>query len=193
MSRTPYLSAEDSALLREVLRDYGGDSCLEIGAGNGGTLEEFGLKFGLVVGTDLVKPSMRDWSARGASYVLTDAAASIRDSCVDLVAINPPYLEGEDGGDLAVDGGVRLQVPRKFLREALRVLKPNGKILMLLNQAAQLSEFEKDCWKLGYQMRPVKSHHLFFETLTVYEISKNENVGRAQGRSRISERYSPKN
>src|SRR5215471_12612101 len=180
MSRTPYLSAEDSALLREVLRDYGGDSCLEIGAGNGGTLEEFGLKFGLVVGTDLVKPSMRDWSARGAS-------------CVDLVAINPPYLEGEDGGDLAVDGGVRLQVPRKFLREALRVLKPNGKILMLLNQAAQLSEFEKDCWNLGYQMRPVKSLHLFFETLTVYEISKNENVGRAQGRSRISERYSPKN
>jgi methylase of polypeptide subunit release factors len=167
MSGTPYISSEDSALIREVLRPYAGGTCLEIGAGNGGALVELAQRFDVAVGTDIAKPAMRDWRGAQASYLLADGAACMRSSTFDLVAFNPPYLR-EEVTDTATQGGASLEVPKKFLREALRVVKKGGAVVFLLNDSADLSEFADICEAAGFSMSRVRSVRSFFEELTVY-------------------------
>jgi len=168
MSRSPYLASEDSALLRRALRGDSGGSFLEIGAGNGGNLVELSKRFGIVVGTDIAKPSMSDWREAGASYVLAQGAACLRSEQFDLVAFNPPYLAMESGDDLAVEGGRNLEVPKAFLSEALRVVKGSGRIVFLLNNQAKVEEFEGLCADAGFLLERIASERLFFEELAIY-------------------------
>jgi len=168
MTGKPYLASEDSALLRKALGMFSGERFLEIGAGNGGNLVEASKNFGTVMGIDLVRPSMTDWR-EGANFILADCASCVRPGCVDVVAFNPPYLPGEPGEDLAVEGGGALEVPMKFLEEALRVIRKEGRAIFLLNDEAQLGGFEKICDERGFAVRRLESKRVFFEELSVYE------------------------
>jgi release factor glutamine methyltransferase len=168
MNGGAYLSSQDSALLRRALRCYKGRMCLEIGAGNCGTLAELAERFWLAVGTDLVLPSA---GAGRGEFVLADGASCFRDSSFDLVAFNPPYLESEELVDRAVDGGRGgVEVPLHFMREALRVVKKRGgRVVMLLPTAAPVEPFEAECRRAGARLRRVQSERLFFEELSVFE------------------------
>jgi methylase of polypeptide subunit release factors len=179
MSRTPYLAAQDSALLRKVLVRYSGEKCLEIGSGNAGNLVELSRRFGLVVGTDLVRPTMEDWKDGHADYLLTDGAACLRPSIFDFVAFNPPYIVA-DIGDRTIEGGTSLEVPLSFLREALRVVKETGVVLMLLNDQADLEEFRDVCAGYGFSLEPTDSERAFFEQLTVFVASRRPRLHRQQ-------------
>ncbi|MDG6989155.1 MAG: hypothetical protein JRN21_07490 [Nitrososphaerota archaeon] len=173
MSAEPYISSQDSALFREALSRYAGDACIEIGAGNGGGLSVLSKRFKTVVGTDIVRPSMDDWRA-GASFLLADGASCIRSSSFNLVAFNPPYLEEEETGDAAVEGGHGLEVPKRFLREALRTVKKDGTVVFLLNDQADLAEMEAACAEGGFRLRRLSSLRLFYEELSVYEAAGTE-------------------
>lgn len=164
-----YLASEDSALLREVLKTRSGESALEIGAGNGGNLIVLSDGYRNAVGTDIVRPRMTDWRASGADFLLADGASCLRPASFDLVAFNPPYLPVEVIDDSSTEGGVDLEVPMKFLREALRTVKPTGRIVMLLNDQAPVERFEAECSRHGFSLAKVASQHLFFEELSVYE------------------------
>ncbi|HYB76390.1 MAG TPA: hypothetical protein VEC08_05490 [Nitrososphaerales archaeon] len=170
MSRE-YLSSEDSALLRGVVRNFAGEGALEIGAGNGGNLIALAKSFNTVVGTDLVTPGMRDWKGHGANYLLSDAASCIRPHSIDLVVFNPPYLQGEPKEDRATNAGAAFEVPLRFLMDALRTVKPKGRIVMLLNDQAPMHMFEEECAKHGFGLAKVANKHLFFEELAVYVAS----------------------
>lgn len=168
MSGTPYLASEDSALFRKALAKYSGGSCLEIGAGNGGNLVDMSARFELVVGTDLIRPAMSDWREVGANFVLADGASCLKPSAFDLVAFNPPYIAADGGGDPAVEGGRRLDAPKKFLRDALREVRKAGAIVFLLNDEAEPAEFAELCARDGFRLERVASERLFFEELAVY-------------------------
>lgn len=168
MSERPYLAAEDSALLRRALAKRRGESCLEIGAGNCGNMPQLSGNFRTVVGTDLVRPAMGDFKD-AAGYLLADLATPFRDSSFDLVAFNPPYLSDTGPRDVAVDAGKKLEVPKRFLAEALRVVKKNGSVVFLLNQDSVLEDFQRLCKEGGFSMWLVESERLFFEVLSVYE------------------------
>jgi release factor glutamine methyltransferase len=168
MSGESYTSSEDSALLRSVLQGMSGESCLEIGAGNCGNLLELRRGFELVVGTDLLKPATSDWRGKGIEFVLTDAASCLRPDAFDLVAFNPPYLAEEVSDDRAVEGGRGLEVPKAFLREALRTVKRTGKIVFLLNDEADLGEFEEMCSEKSFALKRLRARRVFFEELSVY-------------------------
>jgi len=171
MSQTPYIASEDSTLLRRVVSDYSGRMCLEIGAGNAGTLIELSARFTKAVGTDIVRPAMMDWKKAGVEFVLADGASCLRSSTFDVVAFNPPYIAAQIGVDPAVEGGEELEVPLKFLREALRVVRPDGKVIMLLNDGAELPKFKEVCAGSGFRLRRVASRRVFFEELAVYVAS----------------------
>jgi release factor glutamine methyltransferase len=171
MNASPYLASEDSGLLRKTLSEYSGGSCLEIGAGNAGALVELATRFDTVVGTDLVRPSMLDWKDAGVDFILTHGASCLRSSTFDLVAFNPPYIAATVRDDSAVEGGEGLEVPLLFLREALRVVKSQGKVLMLLNDEADLDEFREVCTGSGFSIERVLSQRVFFEELAVYVAS----------------------
>ena len=167
MSGDPYLASEDSALLRKALGGRSGDRCLEIGAGNGGNLVYLSKRFRLAVGTDLVRPSMTDWRGAGADFVLADGASCLRSSAFDLVVFNPPYVRA-DVEDRAVDGGSQLEVPKRFLREALRAAKKEGEVVFLLNHEAEQREFGAICAEAGFGLEPLASERMFFEELVVF-------------------------
>lgn len=168
MSGEPYISSEDSALLRSAFRGMAGGSCLEIGAGNGGNLIELAERFRLVVGTDLVRSAASDWRGKGIEFLLTDAASCFRPETFDLVTFNPPYLRGETSDDPAVEGGRGLEVPKAFLRDALRTVKKTGRIVFLLNDEADVAEFEEMCSEKSFAMKLVATRRMFFEELSVY-------------------------
>ncbi|MDG7008684.1 MAG: hypothetical protein JRN06_10680 [Nitrososphaerota archaeon] len=176
MSGAAYISSDDSALLRRALQGRAGGACLEIGAGNGGTLIDLAKRFETAAGTDLRRPGMGDWSG-GASFSLADRATCFRDSVFDLVAFNPPYLGGEGYGDVAVDGGEGLEAPASFLEEALRVVKKEGSVVFLLNDEADIAGYEEACGRHGFRLRVVASKRLFFEALSVYEAVSAEDAG----------------
>jgi release factor glutamine methyltransferase len=168
MSGETYISSEDSALLRSALQGLSGGSCLEIGAGNCGNLLELRRGFELVVGTDLQRPATSDWRGKGIEFVLTDAAACLRPDAFDLVAFNPPYLELEVSKDRAVEGGKGLEVPKAFLREALRTVKRTGKIVFLLNDQAEVGEFKDMCSEKSFVVKRLAARRVFFEELATY-------------------------
>lgn len=170
MTVKAYTSNEDSALLRRGLEGYAGGSFLEIGAGNGGTLVGLAGRFRASVGTDLTKPDMSDWKNSGADFVLADTASCFRASTFDLVAFNPPYLLGESG-DRAVDGGAAMEVPLRFLVEALRVVKKSGSVVFLMNDEAELGNLRAACSKAGFELELILKKKMFFEELAVYAAS----------------------
>jgi release factor glutamine methyltransferase len=167
MKSEAYTFSEDSRLLRDALREFSGSTFLEIGAGNGGTLISVSDRFNVVVGTDLVRPAMDDWKKLGASFIVADRASCLRESSFDVVAFNPPYLRGKVV-DRAVDGGEKLEVPIKFLEEALRVVKTRGTVLILLNDQADLATFREACAESGFSLERVAAHRAFFEELAIY-------------------------
>ncbi len=171
MSGAPYIASEDSALLRKALRDYSGESALEIGAGNAGNLVSLSDRFPFVVGTDIHLPGMQDWRGRSANFVLADLASCVRDSSFDLVAFNPPYLRGK-AGDSTVDGGEGLEVPKMFMEESLRVVKGSGRVVFLLSQEAGIADFEAICETRGFRIRELASERHFFERLSVYVVER---------------------
>ena len=166
MSGETYTFSDDSRLLRSALEGARGGSFLEIGTGNAGVLAGAAPGFVTAVGTDLARPEMDDWRAT-ANVMLCDGASCFRDSSFDLVAFNPPYLRGR--GDRAVEGGEGLEVPLWFLKEALRVVKRDGRVVFVLDQDAEIGEFSDECSRSGFDLRKAASEHLFFEELTVYE------------------------
>ncbi|MDA4127290.1 MAG: methyltransferase domain-containing protein [Thaumarchaeota archaeon] len=173
MNQTPYIASEDSALLRRALSEYSGLTCLEIGSGNAGALIQLSQSFATAVGTDLVRPTMMDWRKVGIDFVLADGASCLRSSTFDLVAFNPPYIVEAVGADAAIEGGEGLEVPLEILREALRVVKPDGKVVFLLNDEAELAKFRKVCSDSKFRLERLESRRVFFEELSVYVASAN--------------------
>jgi len=168
MRAAPYLASEDSALLRKTLASLTGGTCLEIGAGNGGNLIALSKNFGVAVGSDVVRPGMKDWSSAGAEFVVSDLAACFRDGTFDMVAFNPPYIQSEEVEDSAVDAGREDEVPLAFLREALRVVKRSGAVIMLLSSSNSIARVKEECGRNGFTLTPLEGKHLFFEELRVY-------------------------
>ena len=168
MSEEPYTSSEDSALLRGALRGLSGGSCLEMGAGNCGTLLDLLRGFRLVVGTDIGRPAGAEWKGRGIDFLLADGASRLRSETFDLVAFNPPYLPVEVSEDRAVEGGKGLEVPKAFLRDALRVVKRTGRVVVLLYDEADAAELEEICGQASFAMTKTATMRVYFEELSVY-------------------------
>ena len=187
MNRRVYLSSDDSLLLRRVLRRYSGDSCLEIGAGNGGGLSELAGRFRFVVGTDILRPEA-ELDGR-ESFILADRASCFKDSSFDLVAFNPPYLSSGRVEDPAVDGGTDgVDAAVSFLQEAIRVVKSTGKIVMLLSSFNPRGRLEALCKEHGLRMTLAESSHIFFERLDVYlleRVIERKNPPDRRGASRV--------
>jgi release factor glutamine methyltransferase len=168
-----YLPSQDTALLARTLRGYTGESCLEIGFGSGAVLDGLLSRFERVVGTDLVSiPQARAAKGR-AEVVIADRATCFRATVFDLVAFNPPYLPSEGVEDGTVDGGRGgVEVPLRFLEEAMRVVRDGGSVVVLLSSESDIDTFKAECESRGLRVFEKASADLFFERLFVFEVRK---------------------
>ena len=128
---------------------------LDIGTGSGAigiTLAREAK--GEVVATDISQPALEiaRWNARSLDaqvrFVQTDLAAAFGDVSFDLLVSNPPYVPERDRATLQREvrdhepglalfaGAEGLDVYRRLIPEAMRVLKPGGWLIMELGSPA---------------------------------------------------------
>jgi len=177
----PYEPGDDSLLLADLVASRGprGRLGLDIGTGCGIQLATLLGKCEYVVGTDLNSQALRLLLSRGFpresfDLILCDRARPLREAVFDLVVFNPPYLPDQPGlRDPSVDGGPGGgEVPGLFLEEALRVVKPGGRVYFVLSSLTSLDGVKKASEAYGARIWLRAERHFLFERLQVYECER---------------------
>jgi release factor glutamine methyltransferase len=174
-----YLPSDDSFLLRDSVEEYKGKSALEIGIGSGIVLKALYENFEIVAGTDISFESLRyckDNLPNNVMLVCCDAASVFRYR-FDLIVTNPPYLPDEEdkNNEPAIHGGsTGIETTLRFMKSAISALNQNGKMLIIISTLSDVSKIDKLIIELKLKRRTIREKKLFFETLTILEISLND-------------------
>lgn len=170
-----YRPSEDSRLLLESIRLEPGERFLEVGTGTG-LIALHAARRGPAVATDANRDATlmaRSNSLRNGlplQVVRTNLAAGVRGP-FDVVAFNPPYLEGRsrDELDRAWAGGDQgSEVSMRFLQDLPRILSENGRAYLLLSRANRVAYAFAET---RFATRLVSTLRLFFEDLDVLELT----------------------
>lgn len=175
-----YQPAEDSFLLSEVLSyeipkliyKNSNLTFLEIGCGSGIQLEtafNSGIKKQNIFSCDINPEAVKHCKNLGFNCIKSNLFSNIKGK-FDLVVFNPPYLPDDKLEDkyskLATTGGKKgSEIINKFLNQAKSHLEKNGKIIILT------SSLTKEINWLNYKKRILKKQKIFFEELSVWELS----------------------
>jgi release factor glutamine methyltransferase len=171
-----YRPAEDSLLLLDSVRLDGGERFLEVGTGTG-LIALHAAQHGRATATDANREAVRLARSNARrnglplAVVLTHLMACLRGP-FDVVAFNPPYLEGppRDELDRAWSGGHQgSEVSLGFLADLDRVLSQGGRTYLLLSRA---NEAARRAAEERFRVRVVASRRLFFEELEVLELTR---------------------
>ena len=174
-----YCPSIDSFLLAKSVKAYYGNRALEIGIGSGIMLKSLCENFKIVVGTDISFPTIKqckEIEPNCAFIVCCDAASVFRDKQFDLIVFNPPYLPNEEYSnadkDFVIDGGpTGIEVTLHFLESSVPRLNVNGRLLITISSLSNVSKLDEMLQKLHLKRRTVDKSDLFFERLSVIELS----------------------
>ena len=169
-----YEPKEDSYFFADFLKDYflkskKDISYLDMGTGSG-ILSEVALKFleeGNVLASDINEEAVDFVKSKGIPAIHSDLFSKIKDK-FDLITFNVPYLPLDKrepkNSRLATTGGNRGdEISVKFLKEAMKHLKLNGKILLLVSSLTPMERIKK------FGGRVVAKKKLFMEELFILE------------------------
>lgn len=143
-----YQPDEDSfLLLRAAMGEITpGDRVLEVGTGSGYVSSHL-PSCRIVIGTDVNPHAVLISRRAGVQMIRTDIAVGLRSGSFDLILFNPPYLPTipeerlDDWLEYALDGGeTGRDVIARFLQEIPSVLRPGGRILLLISSYTGLEE-----------------------------------------------------
>ncbi len=190
-----YPPSEDSRLLLEAIALEAGDRFLEVGTGTG-IVALHAARRTRVVATDANRQAVALARANARrnhadlAVVWTHLAAGVRGP-FDVVAFNPPYLEGRptDRLDRAWAGGHEgSDVTLGFLADLPRLMAPGGRAYLLLSAANRDAVAEAH---RAFRVRVSARRRLFFEVLEVLELthrdpSRVSRTSRRSGHSRVS-------
>ncbi len=170
-----YRPSEDSRLLLESVRLEPGERFLEVGTGTG-LVALHAAQRGPAVATDANRDATllaRSNALRNGlplQVVRTNLAAGVRGP-FDVIAFNPPYLEGcpRDELDRAWAGGDQgSEVSVRFLQDLPRILSEDGRAYLLLSRANRAAYAFAET---QFATRLVSTKRLFFEDLDVLELT----------------------
>ncbi len=169
-----YKPAEDTLFLASIIEGVKGCNALEICTGSGYIARILAKNFKSVVATDidvralLSAKDKRIDDNNNIHYICCDGADAIVNIRFDLIAINPPYLPSDGIKDVCVDGGKGgIEVAKRMLESAVRLLAYNGAIYMLLSSLSDylgLISFGKI---LGLEATIIAKKRYFFEDLLI--------------------------
>ncbi len=178
-----YRPSEDSRLLLESIELRGGDRFLEVGTGSG-IVALHAARTARAVATDANRRAVELTRANArrnglhVDVVRTNLASGLLGP-FDVIAFNPPYLEGRplDTLDRAWAGGHQgSEVSMHFLADLPRILARRGRAYLLLSAANAAARAEA---YRAFRARVVARRKLFFEELQVLELTR-------RGPSRVS-------
>jgi release factor glutamine methyltransferase len=171
-----YAPSEDSFLLAQCVRAYHGKNALEIGVGSGIILEALSDHFDLVAGTDIDHEALRSCHGKTKSLlVCCDAASAFASKPIfELIVSNPPYLpDDEKVVDRTVHGGpAGIEATVHFIKTTIPLLAEGGRILVIISSLADSASFESLVEKEKLKTKVLRELRLFYETLSVIEISR---------------------
>jgi release factor glutamine methyltransferase len=178
---TVYEAAEDSRLLADaVVERLGGDErVLEVGVGSGYVARRVREETGAaVVGSDVNPDACEAAREEGVEAVRADLTHPFVADSFDAVLFNPPYLptppkrEWDDPLEHALSGGEDgRRVVRPFLADAGRVLRPDGRLYLLVSSLTDVEAVAELAADAGLDAREVAEESFPFERLVVFEIT----------------------
>lgn len=168
-----YVPSDDTFLLADCVRQYSGRWALEIGVGSGVLLNLLEKNFVNVAGSDIDLRALEHCRGRSGAMLACCDAASAFAGKFDLIVSNPPYLPDDDKvRDLTVHGGPKgIETTIHFLHSALPLLARGGKILLVVSSLADSSALEQLVMEKKMRKKVVKEKRMFYETLSVVELS----------------------
>lgn len=188
-----YLPSDDSILLADCLKEYHGETALDVGLGTGIIGEALCRNFEYVVGSDIDFDTLENHKELGFRYfkidnnrskhcngfdlVCTDVASAFRDNIFDLVVSNPPYLpddydyEEKRIMDRTIYGGATgIELTLWVVRTSIPSLRKEGSLVIIVSSLSDLSQLHQLTDQLELNIRKKAEKKLFLETISVIEI-----------------------
>jgi len=172
-----YEPAEDSRLLIEAVSISKGDRVLEVGCGSGILALHCAKAGAAVIASDISADAARCTRANANRNGLKlevrvgNLLEGIEDR-FDLIVFNPPYLPKGAPDDRRWTGGESgIELAIAFLEQCRERLSDRGRAITLVSSLSNGSRFEDSAGSMGYSFRTLATKHIFFEDLTVYELS----------------------
>lgn len=176
------------------MKEYRGNSALEIGVGSGIITETLCANFENVIGTDIVLEPLRSCKQNDSKYhqnidkilkyenrfdlICTDAASPFRRCIFDLIVSNPPYLpddydsDGKRINDRAIYGGASgIELTLHIIQSSVLSLKREGSLLIIVSSLSDIFRLDELLRQFNMTMKIITEKKLFFETLSVVEIN----------------------
>ncbi len=177
-----YPPSEDTFLLADCIEYYNGRRALEIGVGSGLLLRILARNYAYVAGSDIDLKVLQHCRLQTPSekvlLVCCDAGSAFGSGKFDLIVSNPPYLPNDDGGnnnsslDPTIHGGPKgIETTIHFVNSALPLLAVDGKILIVISSFADSSALDRLVVENNMHKKVVKEKRLFYETLSIVELS----------------------
>ena len=174
-----YEPREDSELLRNVIKEYSKGFVLDMGTGTGILAQEAAKTADTVLAVDINKKAIEycknNIKNEKITFKQSDLFENIKEK-FDLIIFNPPYLpEDKKAKDISLDGGKRgYELIEKFLKQAKKHLKSNGKVLLLYSSLTNKEKIQQIIKENNYDSKIIKTKKLFFEELYVVLIKKRK-------------------
>jgi release factor glutamine methyltransferase len=167
-----YVPSDDTFLLADCIKQYSGRWALEIGIGSGVLLNLLEKSFTNVAGSDIDMRALEHCRGRSGAMLACCDAASAFAGKFDLIVSNPPYLPDDKVKDTTVHGGPKgIETTIHFIQSALPLLARGGRMLLVVSSLADSSALDRLVVEKKMRKKVVKEKRLFYEMLSVIELS----------------------
>lgn len=167
-----YEPQEDSFLVEKCIKKFVNGKVLDLGCGTGILAKAALTRSKDILAADINKESVNFVKKQGINAIVSDLFSNINEK-FDWIIFNPPYLPEDKNEDqeskLCTTGGPNgYETIEKFLSQAKKHLKQDGKILLLFSSLS--GDILGIIKKYGFKAKLLEEKPLFFEKLYVYLI-----------------------
>jgi len=164
-----YEPADDSFLLNKYVKKFAKGKVLDLGCGSGIQSLTALENTKDVLACDISKEAVDYCRKKGINAICSDLFSNINEK-FDFIIFNPPYLPKDDVDrelSIALSGGEKgNELIERFLKDAKKYLKKNGKILIVFSSLTP--DVLKLFKKYNYKFKKLDQLSFFFERIYVY-------------------------